>query len=215
MNDEVGTMRRRHKLFDAAQQWMLACAGMTNAIASAGLSFCCFCGIIIRNKERKMFKYCLIVLAFLSGNAFASIDFSECEKVGYASGKWSVDMCPDIELSCDDQENHCDMPDINTPEGCKAFIDKMNKEEESDHYLLKCVNNDEFLSHKTPNFYVGMPQGVFISNDGTEINLEEILNDSNHIYLYHQTSGVENKEEYKFLDKFDKEKEIYLFNDFE
>ena len=153
----------------------------------------------------------LLLFSFVPVCAFAGIDFSSCEKIGYARiNPMSVEDCQNTKIECDDSEPDCVLPDTSTPEGCQKFIDEMNKYEEDDRYLQKCAATDEFISHKTQDFSLGIYQGALLFSDGEEINIAALLQDNENIYILHRT--IDGLDKYEYLEKYDGK--FYIFNEF-
>ncbi len=162
-----------------------------------------------------MRKFIAVFMCLLPGLAFAEIDISGCEKIGYKRGTWEVYMCENLRFECPKNEPDCDyLPDVSTPDGCRAFVDEQNKQDEENQIVLKCVADENIISHKTQKRFYSYPANygsLFAFTDGTSMNLTELLNDNNNIYVFIDKG---NKfEPYLYLDSFDGSE--YNFNEFE
>lgn len=140
-----------------------------------------------------MLKYSLVALAFLSGNAFAAIDWSACEKIGHDTGTYTVSNCETKE-SCN--ERFSDMPDdlarcisrIKTPEDCEKDILERNAEVENKNLLYRCPATDTLVTQKNSEKVHANHHLVY--DNGDKVDIDELVADTQNVYVFKASAGM-------------------------
>ncbi len=147
-------------------------------------------------------KKILSVLILLPVLSACSDDFSDCEKIGHIRGMYTVADCQDIDVECEPgyEEDCANIPDKSTEQGCMDFIAFLNKLEEDTTYILRCPLTGARVANKTSEKQFVLTSPTYVYNDGSDIVLSELLNDTDNIYLFAtgQTEG-----EYNYIQSYD------------
>lgn len=149
-------------------------------------------------------KNILLVLILLPWLSACSDDFSDCEKIGHVRGMYTVADCQDTDVECEPEyKEDCDnIPDKSTEQGCRDFIVFLNKLEEDATYILRCPLTGARAANKTSQEQYVLTNPRYVYNDGSDIVLSELLNDTDNIYLF--ATGQE-EGEYNYIQNYDED----------
>ena len=162
---------------------------------------------------KKIF-YLLLLLPVLSLTA-CSDDFSDCEKIGHVMGAYTTQDCSNISIECEagsDNYEECiklQSIDKSTEQGCRELIDYLNGIDETTEYLLRCPLTKSRIANKTADFYMTTASGKYVYNDGTVINMSDLLTDTENIYI------ISTYETGKFLYLDSMESEGFIFKKYD
>ena len=138
-------------------------------------------------------KYFIFVLLLLSGNAFASFDYAECEKIGYERGTFSTSIC-ETTSSCterlsDDKNKlkNC-LSRVKTPEDCDAYVARRNAEVERKTFLYRCPATDALVAQKNGEKTSATRQ-LFYDN-GDKVNIGDLVADKQNVYVFKAYAGA-------------------------
>lgn len=140
-----------------------------------------------------MFKYSILALVLVSGNAFAAIDWASCEKIGHDHGTYTTSIC---ETKEDCNERFSDMPEdlarcmarIKTPEDCEKEVEERNAEVEIKNLLYRCPATDTLISQKNAEKVHANHHLVY--DNGEKINIDDLIADTENVYVFKATAGM-------------------------
>ncbi|MCQ2598920.1 MAG: hypothetical protein MJ187_00885 [Alphaproteobacteria bacterium] len=148
-----------------------------------------------------MFKYIYYMLGifFISFDAFAAIDLSNCEQIGHEVGTYNVSFCKTEQICKDDFSGLPDdfarcMSQVKTPEDCERDIAKRNTDIANKNLLYRCPATDELLTQKNKPKTAANHHLVY--NDGTKMDINDLIADTQNVYIFKASAGLAG-----FLDK--------------
>ncbi len=136
--------------------------------------------------RKKFFAF----MMFLPTFAFADVDVSGCEVIGYM--KSSITECTTMEFCqkefglTKDQElfDRC-VKRIKTPEECAEYIAQQQEMARKELLIYKCPMTDELLKFKTQEWRdTGGIEKWALYNDGTSIDTDAMIADDESAYLF-------------------------------
>lgn len=141
-----------------------------------------------------MKKYILPVFFLLPIIAFADIDISGCNVIGYQTSRVTEKSCKTKE-SCEEMfekwQNQEDFDDciayVKTPEECEQFIAEQQELARKRLLIYKCPITDILLQRKMAEKDVGTLEKYAYYSDGTPINTDAMITDSDNVYLFLNT----------------------------
>ena len=139
---------------------------------------------------------CKLFLAFfmiLPSLAFAEVDVSNCEVIGYQQGKMTEKDCNTVE-SCnidfkdfpDDLQN-C-LRHAKTPDECRAYIAEENAKIESDNLVYKCPMTADLAKHKQKT--KDHTNHDLVYKNGKSMDLDVLAADNEYAYLFHEQAWI-------------------------
>ena len=140
-----------------------------------------------------MLKYSVIALALFAGNAFAAVNLTECEKIGYERGTYNTSICESAD-SCN--ERFAGMTDdlkrclerVKTPADCDKDVAKRNAEVEDNNLLYRCPATTDLTSQKNNEKIHANHNLVY--NDGNIVNITDLVTDTQNVYVFKATAGM-------------------------
>lgn len=150
---------------------------------------------IIHPEYREIFmhKFFIGLFLILPSFAFAAVDVSDCEVIGYQKGKMTEKDCNTVE-SCN--IDFKDFPDdlkiclkrAKTAEDCRAYIAEQNAKIESNNLVYKCPVNAQRSEQKGKT--KDHTNHDLVYRNGTPMDMKVLANDTRYVYLFHEKSGL-------------------------
>lgn len=142
---------------------------------------------------RKMFLFIMLLLPTF---AFASVDVSDCEIIGYRDKNVTcvtMERCQQDfqkmkEVVPDDEAKEdfdiC-VKSIKTPEECAKYVSEQQEMAHREYLIYKCPMTDKLLKLKTQEWRDagGLEKEAFY-NDGTPIDTDSMITDDESVYLF-------------------------------
>ena len=158
-----------------------------------------------------MHKYYMFALLLLSGSAFASIDYAECEKIGYERGTYTTSICETLdkckERFADEAEKlkNC-LSRVKTPEECELYVARRNAEVERKTFLYRCPVTDALMSQK--NSKKSHANRNLVYDNGDKVNADNLIADEQNVYVFKAYEGISSlvgQDKYHVIGPVDKD----------
>ena len=131
------------------------------------------------------------LLFLLPTVAFSAVDVSDCEVIGYQQSPVSEKNCQTAEECQTDFAEHGNQDALNlclknvkTPEECAQFIAEQQELARQELLIYKCPITDERARQKMAEKTSGGAQNRAYYNDGTKMNPDELITDTENVYLF-------------------------------
>ena len=136
---------------------------------------------------RKMF---LFIMLFLPTIAFADVDISKCEVIGYQTSPYTEEYCKTEQVCKLDTETNqikC-TPNNKTQEECSKEVAEQQALAHKEYLIYKCPVTEYLLNQKFKEKNIGMIDGAWYYNDGVNIDKEKMVKDEENVYLFREQS---------------------------
>lgn len=140
-----------------------------------------------------MHKLFLALFLILPGFAFAAVDVSNCEVIGFQRGKMTEKDCNTVE-SCN--IDFKDFPEdlrkclnhAKKIDECRAYIAEENAKIESENLVYKCPMNADFIKYKAkPKDHTNHD---LVYKNGAPMDLSILAADDEYAYLFHEQAWI-------------------------